>query len=995
MPMKPLFPMSWMLLAVVLLGWPALAQQAPLQIVTVVPAAANSTFPDEDGDYPAYIEVRSAGPINLSGHFLSDDPQVPNRWQVPAGYALTQGQILRIFASGKDRRPPGPGGVLHTSFTYDCSVPFCGLYNSQQTRVDTFTDRTDRCACDGVSLLKERAIARVWVPTDDIGLDWTLPGFNDKGWIRGVTGIGYDTKNPSPYAGLIGTDVLGPMKGINTSCYIRVPFNLPAVSAVAVGLKLRVHYDDGFVAYLNGAEVARRNAPVELDFLAGATVDRPDSAALAGEWLDLSAFVGLLKPGLNVIAFHALNFGLADDRFLLAPSQVCLEVVRTPPTGGECVKETNGKDFWITFPENYLQEADTPLHLTLCIAGVPQTQGVVEIPGLNVPGYPRNFTIPPSGALRMELPRAAELSGPDAIERKGVHIVTTARVAVYGTTRMDFSTDSFLALPTPCLGTDYWISSFGNVFDGIPILNGSQFAIVAVANGTEVTVTPRAKVGAHPAMVPYVIKLNRGETYQLRQEAAQPADITGTRIVSNKPIGVFGSHRCANIQSVNQFFCDTIVEQLLPVAGWGSTFFVVPLATRKNDTLRVLSSDNDNLVTVVTLAGSQSFVLQRGEHRDLVLERPTRIDCRAPSFVTQFANSSDADQVVNADPFMTLIQPAASWLTQYRFCTPAVVDFEHHYLHLIARSASILEIVTLNGTPVSAWDPDHITRGALPTGFAFVQLKLLPNTSYVVVGSTELGMIAYGFSEFDSYGYPGGMRFQGSPAPVLTCPPDLTVDCQSVPGATGCVGIVPDLTLRADVFDDCSEKGQLSVSQKPPAGTPLQPGTHEITVVATDSSGMKTECVVKFTVEASWPTQQFGPVTASNPALEATVWGTKADPDDDGIPNAMEQALGTDPIQEERLATLLEVRTERDEWGLFPVVVLPRLTTDAGPQIELEGIAALGGTGWLSGPDLFEELPSRASPLPGGRHERAVFKVRQPFQEGTGGAYFLRLKLKE
>lgn len=1237
MPMKPLLFMPWTWFVVALLAWPATVQ-AQLRFVTVVPAVANTTFPDEDGDYPAYIEIRSSEVGILSGHFLSNEPDFPNIWQVPAGYVLTQGQTIRIFASGKDRRPTGPGGVLHTSFTYDCSVPYCGLFNAQQAQVDTFSDRTDRCACDGVSLIRERAIARVWIPTADIGLDWTLSGFNDKGWIRGVTGIGYETGvspfqaglvlyhtfdkndvdgpvvrdvsgpvlhsgaisgnlpmvpgriaqgfefkgepgshirvrhhaeldpgtgsrsvgiwfrpfrggsaalgnpfsevlvakqgNPgtvgqaeggwsifrnqtgtfvqttssqgartvalgqtspnqwnhivlvvnrdanqvigylngkrmgvanlagaseliassgdlfegrdpagvSPfagrlddvaiwnrpfsdaqvaqlfavgqqgksfldgtafpgggnlYAGLIGTDVFAPMKGVNTSCYIRIPFHVPAVSAVAVGLKVRVHYDDGFVAYLNGAEVARRNAPGSVDFLSGAVVDRPDAFALAGETLDLSAFLGLLKPGANLLAFHALNYSVEDERFLLAPTQVCLEVIRTPPTGGECVKETNGKDFWVTFPENYVQESDTPLQLNLCIAGVPQTQGIIEIPGLNVPGFPKLFTIPPSGAFRLALPRAAELSGRDAIEKKGVHIIANANVAVYGTTRMDYSTDSFLALPTPCLGVEYWVSSFRNVFDGIPVLNGSQFAIVATANGTEVTITPRTQVGTHPAAQPYLIQLNRGETYQLRQEAGQPADITGTRIISSKPIGVFGSHRCANVQSVNQFFCDSIVEELLPVPSWGTTFFVVPLATRASDTVRVLSSDNDNLVTVVTLSGNLSFVLQRGEHRDFVLSQPTRIDCRAPSMVTQFSNSSDADHVANADPFMTMIQPANTWLSQYRFCTPPSTEFEDNYLHLIGPSASVLQLATINGTPVSAWDPSEISQGALPTGFAYVRLKLQPNTSYIAIGQTGLGMIAYGFSEFDSYGYPGGMRFQGSPAPILTCPPDITVDCQTAPGANGCVGIVPDLVLRADVFDDCSEKGQLAVTQNPPAGTSLPPGTHSISVTATDGSGKTTSCVVKFTVQTSWASQKFGVTTASNPALQGTVWGGFADPDQDGLLNAMEEALGTDPNQKTTLDSVMSITTEQDAWGRFPVISLPRLTADAGPQIELEGAEGLDGFPWESGPDILEELPARSTGTPGSRHERVVFKVRQPVQSGDPHEFFLRLKLKE
>ena len=159
----------------------SLAAHAQLRFVTVVPAAANTTVADEDGDFPAYIEIRSLETGILSGHYLTDDPQKPNAWQVPSGYVLTQGQTIRIFASGKNRRPTGPGGILHTSFTYDCSVPYCGLFNAQLAQVHTFSDRTDRCRCDGLSLLKERTMARTLIPTEDIGLDWTLPGYDDKG----------------------------------------------------------------------------------------------------------------------------------------------------------------------------------------------------------------------------------------------------------------------------------------------------------------------------------------------------------------------------------------------------------------------------------------------------------------------------------------------------------------------------------------------------------------------------------------------------------------------------------------------------------------------------------------------------------------------------------------------------------------------------------------------------------------------------------------------
>ncbi|MDW8309172.1 MAG: LamG-like jellyroll fold domain-containing protein, partial [Verrucomicrobiales bacterium] len=176
--------------------------QTAFQIVAVVPAAANTTVPDEDGDYPAYIEIRALATVSFDGCFLTDTVNTPLKWAFPNGYSLAANQTLRVFASGKDRRPSAGKGQLHTNFTYPCLVPFCGLYRqaagqTQPVLIHSFNDRTDRCACDGLTLLRQGAIARTLVPDKDLGDDWTKVGFNDTAWLRGPTGVGYDAaRNP-------------------------------------------------------------------------------------------------------------------------------------------------------------------------------------------------------------------------------------------------------------------------------------------------------------------------------------------------------------------------------------------------------------------------------------------------------------------------------------------------------------------------------------------------------------------------------------------------------------------------------------------------------------------------------------------------------------------------------------------------------------------------------------------------------------------------------
>ena len=63
---------------------------------------------------------------------------------------------------------------------------------------------------------------------------------------------------------------------------MRIPFTVADPSAFA-SLTLRVLYDDGFVAYLNGTEVARRNAPAALAWNSKASSDRPGRLAVVFE----------------------------------------------------------------------------------------------------------------------------------------------------------------------------------------------------------------------------------------------------------------------------------------------------------------------------------------------------------------------------------------------------------------------------------------------------------------------------------------------------------------------------------------------------------------------------------------------------------------------------------------------------------------------------------------------------------------------------------------
>ena len=155
----------------------------------------------------------------------------------------------------------------------------------------------------------------------------------------GASGWRVTTSAPPPpdYRPLIGTDLLSAMRGVNATAYVRVPFSVDESDGFDT-LRLRVKYDDGFVAWLNGVEVARRNAPATVAWNSAATASRADTLAMQFEEINLDP--ATLRDGNNVLAIHGLNDAAGGDDFLVLPELQGIVTVQSaqryfrPPTPG-------------------------------------------------------------------------------------------------------------------------------------------------------------------------------------------------------------------------------------------------------------------------------------------------------------------------------------------------------------------------------------------------------------------------------------------------------------------------------------------------------------------------------------------------------------------------------------------------------------------------------------------------------------------------------------
>lgn len=113
------------------------------------------------------------------------------------------------------------------------------------------------------------------------------------------------------------TNIADEMKDINASLLTRQIFQVEEPGFFAA-MQMRVKYEDGFVAYLNGQKVAESNAPESPAWNSAALSDREDKASNEFDTINLMPFVDLLTTGTNVLAIHSMNDSADNEKFLIA-----------------------------------------------------------------------------------------------------------------------------------------------------------------------------------------------------------------------------------------------------------------------------------------------------------------------------------------------------------------------------------------------------------------------------------------------------------------------------------------------------------------------------------------------------------------------------------------------------------------------------------------------------------------------------------------------------
>ncbi|MEZ5083038.1 MAG: CotH kinase family protein [Bacteroidales bacterium] len=168
-----------------------------------------SVISDDDKEPSDWIELYNASDesVNLVNYYLSDNLSNPEKWKFPE-VILPPDSFLLIFASGNDRK--------------------------------IVIDHWE-------TIVKAENSWRYWIPDADPDSQWHSVGYVDTLWAEGAGGFGRGNGDDNTI-----------LPDSVATVYIRKVFNIPDTAVLAHAF-LHVDYDDAFVAYLNGIEIARAN----------------------------------------------------------------------------------------------------------------------------------------------------------------------------------------------------------------------------------------------------------------------------------------------------------------------------------------------------------------------------------------------------------------------------------------------------------------------------------------------------------------------------------------------------------------------------------------------------------------------------------------------------------------------------------------------------------------------------------------------------------------
>ena len=324
-------------------------------------------------------------------------------------------------------------------------------------------------------------------------------------------------------------------------------------------------------------------------------------------------------------------------------------------------------------------------------------------------------------------------------------------------------TSATLMLPTSVWDTNYIVADAYKQSVAVPAAR-PLFAVVAAEDGTEITLDPVVDVvggggvAPAPAGAPVKYTLSRGETIQFNQSA----ELTGSPLAANKPVGVFGGATCFNVP-VDAKYCDGAHQQLPPINALGSRYVAVRYRNRtmqeETPPWRLVGVvDGTALTWAPAKPAGAPDTLDLGQVAEFPSAGPFVVSSQDDAHPFSLSGYMTGGDVYGGrgDPEWVTVVPAAQYLDRYVFFTDPTYS-ETSIVVVRRKVDGAFADVTLGCAGLldgwAAIDAEHeYTRVDLVTG-DFQDVGGCSNGRHVISSENPIGVTVWGWGSPDSVGF--------------------------------------------------------------------------------------------------------------------------------------------------------------------------------------------------------------------------------------------------
>lgn len=297
---------------------------------------------------------------------------------------------------------------------------------------------------------------------------------------------------------------------------------------------------------------------------------------------------------------------------------------------------TEGNDFWLTFMNNGMFDAtnpenkNKPFEMQVILSAREAMSVKIDVGATNVTTL--NLNAGETQIYTIDKEKYAKTiylfkSENQQENYKGVHVYAVQKdkdkfFSCFTYNRTGDIADSYreasLILPTRSMGKEYFIQTSPQ--DNF----SSEFAVVATEDGTTVQFSPSDTTftGQLPNPgSPYTITLNKGDAYLVASRTKKEGvgdyvlDLSGSFVCADKPIAVFNGNQQTSIPISVTKARNFATEHSLPIASWGTEFYLTKLERTKINYFRVTAAYDNTTITVKTEnnPGGATLTLQKGQ----------------------------------------------------------------------------------------------------------------------------------------------------------------------------------------------------------------------------------------------------------------------------------------------------------------------------------------------------------------------------------------------